>query len=137
MYINSLISFFIDVVYNAYSYFFSAKTSVASSPDAFPVADRSLLLLLLLSTQFKNGSAEDGERNEEQDLQWASAYRQAIAEIPGDQDPVIGSQSEKTLKDEATGSISFRQLYSIFAGFVRWFVQVESISLKLTCPLSE
>ncbi|CAO3667070.1 unnamed protein product [Umbelopsis vinacea] len=105
-----------NVVYNAYSYFFSAKTSVASSPDAFPVADRSLLLLLLLSTQFKNGSAEDGDRNEEQDLQWASAYRQAIAEIPGDQDPVIGSQSEKTLKDEATGSISFRQLYSIFAG---------------------
>jgi hypothetical protein len=79
----------IDVVYNAYSYFFSGKTNVASSPDAFPVADRSLLLLLLLSTQFKNGSGEDDSGNEGQDLQWASAYRQAIAEIPGDQGTVM------------------------------------------------
>ncbi|GAB5590100.1 hypothetical protein Unana1_05000 [Umbelopsis nana] len=78
-----------NVVYNAYSYFFSGKTNVASSPDAFPVADRSLLLLLLLSTQFKNGSGEDDSGNEGQDLQWASAYRQAIAEIPGDQDRLL------------------------------------------------
>jgi hypothetical protein len=85
---------FKDVVYNAYTYFFSGKTNVASSADAFPVADRSLLLLLLLSTQFKDGSGERGDTkgdaaSEEQDLQWASAYRQAIAEISGDQGTIL------------------------------------------------
>lgn len=78
-----------DVVYNAYNYFFSGKANAASSPDAFPVADRSLLLLLLLSTQFKDGSGErselQGDATSEQDVQWASAYRQAIAEVSGDQ----------------------------------------------------
>ncbi|KAH8551657.1 Dymeclin [Umbelopsis sp. PMI_123] len=106
-----------NVVYNAYTYFFSAKSNVASSPDAYPVADRSLLLLLLLSTQFKDGSSEksgtEGEAAADQDLQWACAYRQAIAEISGDQEPVLG---EKIVKDGTSGSISFRQLYSIFAG---------------------
>jgi hypothetical protein len=82
-----------DVVYNAYTYFFSAKSNVASSPDAYPVADRSLLLLLLLSTQFKDGSSEksgtEGEAAADQDLQWACAYRQAIAEISGDQGTIL------------------------------------------------
>ncbi|CAO3685374.1 unnamed protein product [Umbelopsis ramanniana] len=109
-----------NVVYNAYNYFFSGKANVASSPDALPVADRSLLLLLLLSTQFKDGSGEiselQGDAASEQDVQWASAYRQAIAEVSGDQEPVIGSQLEKDVKDESSGSISFRRLYSIFAG---------------------
>lgn len=83
------ISYLKDVVYNAYNYFFSGKANVASSPDAYPVADRSLLLLLLLSTQFKDGLGErselQGDGAAEQEVQWASAYRQAIAEVSGDQ----------------------------------------------------
>ncbi|KAJ2957739.1 hypothetical protein NQZ79_g6588 [Umbelopsis isabellina] len=104
-----------NVVYNAYSYFFSGK-GVTSSADALPVADRSLLLLLLLSTQFKTG--KDGELQESSNsdgLLWADAYRLAIANISGDQEPVMGSQAEKE-KDHGSKSVSFRELYTIFSG---------------------
>jgi hypothetical protein len=39
-----------SVVYSAYSYFFAGR-SAAGDADPLPVADRSLLLLLLLTTQ--------------------------------------------------------------------------------------
>ncbi|CAM0134719.1 unnamed protein product [Umbelopsis sp. WA50703] len=104
-----------NVVYNAYSYFFSGK-GVSSSADTLPVADRSLLLLLLLSTQFKNGRDEQSEEDGDRDnLLWADAYRHAIANISGDQEPVMGTQAEKG-KDEASTSVSFRELYTIFSG---------------------
>lgn len=65
-----MLTLFQDVVYNAYSYFFSARSSSASEADTMPVADRSLLLLLLLAIQSKQ--ADD-------DPSAPSAYRLAFA----------------------------------------------------------
>lgn len=41
----------IGMVYNAYSYFFPGRSGSVSDTDIPPVADRSLLLLLLLAAQ--------------------------------------------------------------------------------------
>lgn len=63
-----------SVMYTAYNYFFSARPN-ASNPDAdtMPVADRSLLLLLLLGSQ---------SHSEKQDnSQWIKSYRFAIANL--------------------------------------------------------
>ena len=64
----------IDVVYNAYSYFFSSRQSSTSDADTFPVAERSLLLMLLLATQSKimNNDHTSGQ---------ASSYRLAFANL--------------------------------------------------------
>lgn len=61
-----------SVMYTAYNYFFAARAN-ASNPDAdtMPVADRSLLLLLLLGMQ------QVTEENKE----WVKSYRFAIANL--------------------------------------------------------
>jgi len=61
-----------SVMYTAYNYFFSGRSNASSDADTMPVADRSLLLLLLLGTQ--SGS-------EEKNAEWNKSYRFAIANL--------------------------------------------------------
>lgn len=61
-----------SVMYTAYNYFFSGRSNANSDADTMPVADRSLLLLLLLGTQ--SGS-------EEKNAEWNKSYRFAIANL--------------------------------------------------------
>lgn len=57
------------VMLSAYNYFFSSRTNSNSDADTMPVADRSLLLLLLLGTQSPL------------DTEWVKSYRFAIANL--------------------------------------------------------
>ncbi|ORZ21308.1 Dymeclin [Absidia repens] len=79
-----------SVVYSAYSYFFAGRTS-AGDVDPLPVADRSLLLILLLSTQSRQ-------------------YRNSIAEL---RDFHMLSSDQDTSKGKAH-LIAFKELYNIF-----------------------
>jgi hypothetical protein len=60
------------VMYTAYNYFFSGRSNANSDADTMPVADRSLLLLLLLGTQ---------SVSEKINTEWNKSYRFAIANL--------------------------------------------------------
>lgn len=62
-----------SVMYTAYNYFFASRTSSSPDADSMPVADRSLLILLLLGTQ---PLSEDSDNKE-----WIKSYRFAIANL--------------------------------------------------------
>lgn len=63
-----------SVMYTAYNYFFSSSRTYSSpDSDSMPVADRSLLLLLLLGTQFVNENTNSSE--------WIKSYRFAISNL--------------------------------------------------------
>ena len=108
----------LGVVVNAYNYFFSSRTGSFDS-DLFPVADRSLLFMLLLCTQPK----QVGERREV----WGSAYRLAIACLR-DHNGNLRTQRRQTLnvkialvlasdlegRDQKMHLISFKGLLEIF-----------------------
>lgn len=61
-----------SVMYTAYNYFFSGRSNANSDADTMPVADRSLLLLLLLGTQ---------PISEKRNTEWNESYRFAIANL--------------------------------------------------------
>lgn len=60
-----------SVMYTAYNYFFSSRPLSTLDPEAIPVADRSLLLLLLFGTQ------PESDLNQA----WMKAYRFALANL--------------------------------------------------------
>lgn len=62
-----------SVMYTAYNYFFSSRMNSNPDADTMPVADRSLLLLLLLGTQSISEKSNDTE--------WVKSYRFAIANL--------------------------------------------------------
>ncbi|KAG0175177.1 hypothetical protein DFQ28_011210 [Apophysomyces sp. BC1034] len=97
-----------SVVYNAYSYFFSTRANYSTDADASPVADRSLLLLLLLGTQAKQ--TQDGRDPEEGPLSWADEYRNAFANLRDHH----GTASELDDKNTKLHYISFKGLFEIF-----------------------
>ncbi|KAI9489961.1 Dymeclin [Zychaea mexicana] len=92
-----------NVVYNAYSYFFSSRQNSASDADTFPVADRSLLLMLLLATQSKI-------LNDDETSGVASAYRLAFANLRDHH--VLASDLEAS--DKKYHLISFKDLFGLF-----------------------
>ncbi|KAI8071187.1 Dymeclin [Gilbertella persicaria] len=89
-----------SVMYTAYNYFFSGRTNVLSDTDSIPVADRSLLLLLLLGTQPL-----------ENDSKWMKAYRFALATL-SDHNMVSNDIDEP---DRKMHLISFKDLFEIFS----------------------
>lgn len=62
-----------SVMYTAYNYFFASRTNSSPDADTMPVADRSLLLLLLLGTQ----SVSEKSHNSD----WIKSYRFAISNL--------------------------------------------------------
>jgi hypothetical protein len=62
-----------SVMYTAYNYFFASRANSNPDADTMPVADRSLLLLLLLGTQ----SVSEKTHNSD----WIKSYRFAIANL--------------------------------------------------------
>lgn len=62
-----------SVMYTAYNYFFSSRSSSHPDADSMPVADRSLLLLLLLGSQSISKETENSK--------WIKSYRYAIANL--------------------------------------------------------
>ncbi|KAI8144795.1 Dymeclin [Fennellomyces sp. T-0311] len=93
-----------SVVYSAYNYFFSSRQSSASDADAFPVADRSLLLMLLLATQSKiwDYNASSGQ---------SSAYRLAFSNLRDHH--VLASDLDSG--DRKYHLISFKDLFGLFS----------------------
>ncbi|CAO3654552.1 unnamed protein product [Mucor fragilis] len=91
-----------SVMYTAYNYFFSGRSNANSDADTMPVADRSLLLLLLLGTQ--SGS-------EEKNAEWNKSYRFAIANLSDHH--VISSDIDGC--DRKMHLISFKDLFEIFS----------------------
>ncbi|KAL7330192.1 hypothetical protein PS15p_205168 [Mucor circinelloides] len=91
-----------SVMYTAYNYFFSGRSNTSSDADTMPVADRSLLLLLLLGTQ--SGS-------EEKNAEWNKSYRFAIANLSDHH--VISSDIDGC--DRKMHLISFKDLFEIFS----------------------
>ncbi|KAF7729721.1 hypothetical protein EC973_003799 [Apophysomyces ossiformis] len=97
-----------SVVYSAYSYFFPARSNSLTDADALPVADRSLLLLLLLGTQAKQSL--DGTHSPEGSLLWAEEYRNAFGNLRDHH----GTVSEPDDKNTKLHYISFKDLFEIF-----------------------
>lgn len=62
-----------SVMYTAYNYFFSSRAGSSADADTMPVADRSLLLLLLLGSQSISKETENSK--------WIKLYRYAIANL--------------------------------------------------------
>ncbi|CAJ0841200.1 49_t:CDS:10, partial [Entrophospora sp. SA101] len=81
-----------NVVYNAYSYLFPSRSSAALPTDPSPIAERSLLILLLLASQSR--ILKDGSINK---------FREAIKSLKD----VQGSENTNTM------NISFRSLYKL------------------------
>ncbi|OAD72299.1 hypothetical protein PHYBLDRAFT_78144 [Phycomyces blakesleeanus NRRL 1555(-)] len=94
-----------SVVYSAYNYFFSRSGS-GSDADAFPVADRSLLLLLLLGNQAKHYIPV----SKEGPPIWSSAYRNALSSLR-DQNARYSDLENGNIKVHL---ISFKDLFEIF-----------------------
>ncbi|KAF1802275.1 Dyggve-Melchior-Clausen syndrome protein-domain-containing protein [Mucor lusitanicus] len=90
-----------SVMYTAYNYFFSGRSNASSDADTMPVADRSLLLLLLLGTQ--SGS-------EKKNTEWNKSYRFAIVNLSDHH--VISSDIDGC--DRKMHLISFKDLFEIF-----------------------
>ncbi|KAI7898688.1 Dymeclin [Cokeromyces recurvatus] len=89
-----------SVMHTAYNYFFAARANT-SYVDASPVADRSLLILLLLGSQpAKNDNSE-----------WTKSYRLAIANLSDHH--VISSDIDGC--DRKMHLISFKNLFQIFS----------------------
>lgn len=62
-----------SVMYTAYNYFFSSRINSNPDADIMPVADRSLLLLLLLGSQSISEETENSK--------WIKSYRFAISNL--------------------------------------------------------
>ncbi|KAI8366147.1 Dymeclin [Blakeslea trispora] len=90
-----------SVMYTAYNYFFSSRPLSTLDPDAIPVADRSLLLLLLFGTQ------PESDLNQA----WMKAYRFALANLSDHH--VISSDMDG--QDRRMHLISFKDLFDIFS----------------------
>ncbi|KAI8373494.1 Dymeclin [Choanephora cucurbitarum] len=94
-----------SVMYTAYNYFFSGRASTSTlDPEAIPVADRSLLLLLLLGTQ------PESDLNQA----WIKAYRFALANLSDHH--VISSDLDG--QDRRMHLISFKDLLDIFSASI-------------------
>ncbi|CAO3606673.1 unnamed protein product [Mucor hiemalis] len=92
-----------SVMYTAYNYFFASRTSSSPDADSMPVADRSLLILLLLGTQ---PVYEDSDNKE-----WIKSYRFAIANLHDHH--VLSSDIDGC--DRKMHLISFKDLFEIFS----------------------
>ncbi|CAG8707440.1 28543_t:CDS:10, partial [Dentiscutata erythropus] len=79
-----------DVVYNAYSYLFPGRSSAALPADPPPIAERSLLILLLLASQWKM-SGQDKNK-----------FREAIKSL-----------KDAQISEDSDMAISFRALYQL------------------------
>ncbi|CEP19899.1 hypothetical protein [Parasitella parasitica] len=91
-----------SVMYTAYTYFFSGRSNASSDNDTVPVADRSLLLLLLLGTQ---------PVSEEKNTEWNKSYRAAISNLSDHN--VVSSDVDGC--DRKMHLISFKDLFEIFS----------------------
>lgn len=92
-----------SVMYTAYNYFFAPRANLSLDADSMPVADRSLLLLLLLGTQ---------PISEESDNKgWIKSYRFAIANL--NDHHVLSSDIDGC--DRKMHLISFKDLFEIFS----------------------
>ncbi|KAK4515030.1 uncharacterized protein ATC70_002639 [Mucor velutinosus] len=91
-----------SVMYTAYNYFFSGRSNANSDADTMPVADRSLLLLLLLGMQ---------SGFEKRNAAWNKSYRFAIANLSDHH--VISSDIDGC--DRKMHLISFKGLFEIFS----------------------
>ncbi|KAG2211292.1 hypothetical protein INT47_006412 [Mucor saturninus] len=89
------------VMLTAYNYFFSSRTNSSPDADTMPVADRSLLLLLLLGTQSISPH----------DTEWVKSYRFAIANLSDHH--VLSSDVDGC--DRKMHLISFKDLFEIFS----------------------
>ncbi|KAI9011943.1 Dymeclin [Phycomyces nitens] len=94
-----------SVVYSAYNYFFS-RSGLSSDADAFPVADRSLLLLLLLGNQEKHYVPI----SKEGPPVFSSSYRNALSSLR-DQN---ARYSDLESNNSKVHLISFKDLFEIF-----------------------
>jgi hypothetical protein len=112
-----------SVMYTAYSYFFNSRRKNSNQDeDTMPVADRSLLLLLLLGTQ---SSLSDSQNK------WVESYRFAIANLSDHNGKVAfikRAQKDRLLiccvivvlsdidgRDRRMHLISFKSLFEIFS----------------------
>ncbi|KAI8371481.1 Dymeclin [Radiomyces spectabilis] len=86
-----------SMVYSAYNYLFASRTGSAGDADSLPVADRSLLLLLLLATQ----RSSNGE--------WAG-YRHALKGLRDHH--VLSSDLENM--DQKIHLISYKEMFELF-----------------------
>ncbi|RUP45096.1 Dyggve-Melchior-Clausen syndrome protein-domain-containing protein [Jimgerdemannia flammicorona] len=107
-----------SVVYNAYSYFFSSKPTAATTPDLYPLADRSILLILLLSMQSR--SSNETRIKTEPNLRannWTAACRLGISGLRDENTLSVSMSSSSSSNDKAQSNksreISFRSLYRI------------------------
>ncbi|KAI8073629.1 Dyggve-Melchior-Clausen syndrome protein-domain-containing protein [Thamnidium elegans] len=91
-----------SVMYTAYNYFFSSRMGSNSDADTMPVADRSLLLLLLLGSQSISKETENSK--------WIKLYRYAIANL--NDHHVLSSDIDGG--DRKMHLISFKNLFEIF-----------------------
>ncbi|CAG8777533.1 18792_t:CDS:10, partial [Gigaspora margarita] len=79
-----------NVVYNAYSYLFPGRSSAALPADIPPIAERSLLILLLLASQWKMPGQDKNK------------FREAIKSLKDSQ-----------ISEDSDMAISFRALYQL------------------------
>ncbi|CAJ0638624.1 7573_t:CDS:2 [Entrophospora sp. SA101] len=103
-----MLSLLLDVVYNAYSYLFPSRSSAALPTDPSPIAERSLLILLLLASQSR--ILKDGSINK---------FREAI----------------KSLKDvqgsENTNTMNISQLPSEEVCLILYLFMIENVEFRI------
>ncbi|KAI9346649.1 Dymeclin [Pilaira anomala] len=116
-----------SVMYTAYNYFFSSRSSSHPDADSMPVADRSLLLLLLLGSQSISKETENSK--------WIKSYRYAIANL--NDHHVLSSDVDGC--DRKMHLISFKDLFEIFIKSLHveermllfYFILVENESFRV------
>ncbi|KAI9260057.1 Dyggve-Melchior-Clausen syndrome protein-domain-containing protein [Helicostylum pulchrum] len=116
-----------SVMYTAYNYFFSSRAGSSVDADTMPVADRSLLLLLLLGSQSISKETENSK--------WIKLYRYAIANL--NDHHVLSSDMDGG--DKKMHLISFKNLFEIFIKSLHieermllfYFILVENESFRV------
>ncbi|KAI9481667.1 MAG: Dymeclin [Benjaminiella poitrasii] len=90
-----------SVMHSAYNYFFASRASTTSQTSSVPVADRSLLLLILIGSQPVQSQTDE----------WNKSYRSAIANLSDHH--VISSDIDGC--DRKMHLISFKDLFNLFS----------------------